>query len=185
MTRERTHDAPTDAPDDAQDAREGPTGWDRERTVAYLLRLLARRDYARAELRERLGRKGVDPSVAEAAIERLERLELLDDRRVAEGVVRSRRDRKGRHALARDLSRYGVSDELRDEALAPLDDADQERTARAVLEAHAWRFAGADRRKAYAKAASFLARRGFPGDSARVALDAFFADSRDRGGDAG
>ncbi len=167
MTRARSHDA------------DGPAGWDRERTVAYLLRLLARRDHARAELRERLARKGVERSVADAALGRLEELDLLDDRRVAESVVRARRERKGRHALARDLNRFGVAEELRDEVLAPLDDEDQERAARAVLEAHAWRFGAADRRKAYAKAASFLARRGFPGAPARQALDAFFGDRAD------
>ncbi|MEX2502768.1 MAG: regulatory protein RecX [Trueperaceae bacterium] len=151
-----------------------PSDWDAERTVAYLLRLLTRRDHARAELEERLRRKGVEPQVATAALARLEELDLLDDRRVAEGLVRARRHRKGRHALARDLHRFGVPGDLRDAALAPLHDEDQERTARQVLDAHAWRFAAPDRRKAYAKAAAFLARRGFPSDPARAALDAFF-----------
>lgn len=153
--------------------------WDAARAVAYLLRLLARRDYARAELDDRMRRKGVAGDVREAALGRLAELALLDDRRVAEGHVRGRAHRKGRLALRRDLDRRGVPEEVRDEALAPLDDAQQLGAARDVLAKHAWRFGSGDLRKDRAKAASFLARRGFPGDTVRTAVDAAFAATFD------
>ncbi len=154
----------------------GPSGseWDAPRAVAYLLRLLARRDYARAELDERMRRKGVADEVREAALVRLAELALLDDRRVAEGHVRGRAHRKGRRALRRELDRRGVPEQVRDEALAPLDDAQQLAAASGVLAKHAWRFDSGDLRKDRAKAAAFLARRGFAGDTVRTAVDAAF-----------
>lgn len=153
--------------------------WDEARAVAYLLRLLSRRDYARAELDERMRRKEIDPDVRRAALERLAELDLLDDRRVAEGHVRGRVDRKGRLALAREMARRGLEEDVREVALAPLDEAQQLAAARGVIAKNAWRFASGDRRKDRAKAATFLARRGFEGDVVRAAVDAWAAQLPD------
>lgn len=151
------------------------SSWDEGRAVRYLLWLLGRRDHARAELERRLERKPVTPEVRERALRRLEELDLLDDGRVAEGFVRGRRHRKGRLALRREMARLGLPEEATEAALAPLSDDDQLEAAREVLIKHAWRFASGDRRKDRAKAAGFLARRGFPADPAREAVDEFFA----------
>jgi regulatory protein len=121
--------------------------------------------------------------VREAALARIAELDLLDDRKVAEGHVRVRRDRKGRFALARELARRGVDEALRDEALAPLDDAQQEAAAREVVARNAWRFASGDAYKDRAKAASFLARRGFPGEVVRAVLEDAFPDRDEPAGD--
>jgi regulatory protein len=156
--------------------------WDASRTLRYLLRLLTRRDFARAELEARLERKRVAPEVREAALARLAELELLDDRRMARSLVRSQRHRKGRLALARDLARRGLAEDDRAAALAPLDDADQAAAAREVLAKHAWRFASGERRRDAAKAAGFLRRRGFPGEVVQeVVEDAFEPDAGDGG----
>ena len=153
--------------------------WDEKRTLRYLFWMLGRRDYARAELERRLERKPAPPEVRERALARLEDLDLLDDERVAESYVRARRHRKGRLALARDMARIGLPEEARERALAPLSDEDQEGAAREVLTKQAWRFASGDRRKDVAKAAGFLARRGFPADVARAAVEAFFDERSD------
>lgn len=150
--------------------------WDERRALRYLLWLLGRRDHARAELARRLDRKGVRPDVRDHALSRLEALGLLDDGRVAEGFVRGRRHRKGRLALRREMAQRGLPEEAREAALEPLSDEDQAAAARRVLDKHAWRFASGDRRKDRAKAAGFLARRGFPADPARLALAGFFAN---------
>lgn len=155
--------------------------WDVARTLRYLFWLLGRRDYARAELAKRLERKPVTPEVRDAALARLEELDLIDDDRVAKGFVRSRKHRKGRLALAREMARRGLGEEAREAALAGLDERQQREAATEVLEKNAWRFASGDRRKDFAKAASFLARRGFPGDAAREALDAFLEARGDDG----
>lgn len=154
-----------------QDARRPGQDWDEGRAVHYLLSLLARRDYARAELEDRLTRKGVAAGVAEAALARLAELDLLDDERVAEAYVRAHAHRKGRRALERDMARRGVAEAARAAALAPLGDAQQEEAATAVLRKHAWRFASGDGRKDRAKAAGFLTRRGFGGDVVQRAVE--------------
>jgi regulatory protein len=160
----------------SRSGRDG-SGWDASRALRYLLRLLTRRDFARAELEARLERKHVAPDVREAALGRLAELDLLDDRRMAESWVRSQRHRKGRLALARELTRRGLAEADREAALAPLDDGDQAAVAREVLAKQAWRFASGDRRRDAAKAAGFLRRRGFPGEVVReVVEDAFEPD---------
>lgn len=149
--------------------------------MAYLLRLLTRRDYAEAELDERLRRKGAPDDVRAAALARLRELDLIDDGRVAEALVRARAQRKGRLALRRDLHARGIDDATVDAALAPLDDEQQLRAAREVLRKEAWRFASGDRRKDRAKAAGFLRRRGFDGDAVGAALEAA-SDGEDEAG---
>ncbi len=151
--------------------------------MAYLLRLLTRRDYAEAELDERLRRKGAPDEVRAVALERLRELELIDDARVAEALVRAGAHRKGRLALRRDLRSRGVDDATVDAALRPLDDDHQVSAAREVLRKEAWRFASGDRRKDRAKAAGFLRRRGFDGDAVGAALEtALDADGVDADG---
>jgi regulatory protein len=145
--------------------------------VAYLLRLLTRRDYAEAELDERLRRKGAPDEVRAAALERLRELELIDDARVADALIRAGAHRKGRLALRRDLRSRGVDEATVDAALRPLDEEHQVGAAREVLRKEAWRFASGDLRKDRAKAAGFLRRRGFDGDAVGAALEmAFDAD---------
>lgn len=161
---------------------EGPANraeWDESRALRYLLWLLGRRDYGRVELERRLERKPAAKDVRDAALRRLEELDLLDDERVAEGFVRARRHRKGRLALAREMARRGLPEEAREAALAPLSDEDQASAAREVVVKQAWRFASGDVRRDRAKAAGFLARRGFPGDAIRSALEATFGDGSD------
>ena len=145
--------------------------------VAYLLRLLAKRDYTRHELATRLARRGVDEGAAGAALARLAELDLLDDARVGAAHVRGRAHRKGRLALARDLAKRGLDEGIRERLLGDLDDAQQREAAAGVLRKERWRFAGADARKNRAKAASFLTRRGFPSDVVRdLVEDAFPVD---------
>ena len=93
--------------------------------------------------------------------------------------MRAKSHRSGRLALRRDLRSRGLDDATIDAALRPLDDAQQARAARAVLDKQAWRFASGDGRKDRAKAASFLSRRGFPGDAVVDALEHAFGGSDD------
>lgn len=148
--------------------------------VAYLLRLLSRRDYAEAELDQRLRRKGFDDEACRAALDRIRDLDLIDDARVAEMHVRSHAHRKGRLALRRDLRARGLGDTVVTDVLEPLDDAQQLAAARGVIDKQRWRFASDDPRKNRAKAGSFLARRGFAGDVVSAALEAEFDGADER-----
>lgn len=154
---------------------DGGEPWGPERALRYALNLLSRRDWGRAELRGRLERKPIPEDVREDVLARLDEWGYLDDARVAQAVVRLKGEARGWLALRRELERRGVPEAERDAALAPLDEAQQADAAAALLRKHAWRFDSGDARKDRAKAARFLARRGFDGDAARRAVDAVWS----------
>lgn len=147
--------------------------------MSYTLWLLSRRAYTVAQLRDKLQGKHTDPAVIERVLARLEELALVDDRAYAHGFVRSRRKRKGRLALRRELQHKGVGEDDIAAALDPLDHAAQLQTAEALLHKHRWRFAKDDPRKNRAKAFAFLARRGFPAEVAGAALERALDDPDD------
>lgn len=153
--------------------------YDEKRSWNYVLWLLARKAYTRAELGERLRGKGAAPEVVQAVLERLERYRFVDDESYAEAYVRAREARKGRLALRQELRRKGVAEATIEGALEPLDEAAQADRAEAVLRKHAWRFRKDDPRKNRAKAFAFLARRGFAGGAAAEALERFLDDDPD------
>ena len=171
-----------------------------ERAWSYALWLLGRQAYTASELAERLARRGLDPALCAETVTRLRELRLLDDRSFAEAYVRRRRDERGRLALRTELRRKGVAEALVEGVLAGdddepgLDDDQQLQAAAALLAKHAWRFEGRpaaaatsgtgdaptadpdpraaalDRQRRRARAASFLARRGFTPDIVSGAL---------------
>jgi len=87
------------------------------------LKLIARRDHFRAELFEKLGRKGFGDDDINQAIERLDELDLLDDESLAERFVEFRSvDRGwGPRRLSMELRRRGVDSHLA-ERVSRLDD---------------------------------------------------------------
>ena len=78
------------------------------------LELLAVREHFRAELEEKLVRRGFGQPEIEAALERCERLGYLDDRRAAERFVEVHAVRKGwgRRRLEQELRRRGAPAEV-------------------------------------------------------------------------
>ncbi|MEE4271522.1 MAG: regulatory protein RecX [Thermoanaerobaculales bacterium] len=78
------------------------------------LKLIARRDHFRAELEEKLRRKGFEDNDIDAALERLDELSLLDDEALAERFVEFRSvDRGwGPWRLANELRTRGVDQSL-------------------------------------------------------------------------
>src|SRR4051812_28627636 len=92
------------------------------------LRLLTVRARTRAELAERLTKRGYPDDVSERVLDRLATVGLVDDQDFAQQWVRSRHVNagKGKRALAAELRTKGVDDDLIAEALADVD-ADAER----------------------------------------------------------
>ena len=163
--------------------RRPPAPLTRERAWDYALSLLARQAYSAAELERRLLRRHLPQDEAARVLARLQELHLLDDAAFAEAYVRSRRRAKGTMALRQALRRKGIDETHVDAALAEEGEADQAAAAVAVLAAQAWRFAdvGSDdpdlARKARARAAAFLARRGFDPDAVSTALARAWPDT--------
>ncbi|MFW0150378.1 recombination regulator RecX [Mycobacterium sp. smrl_JER01] len=100
-----------------------------EQARALCLRLLTARARTRAELEAALDKRGYSQEVSAAVLDRLTEVGLVDDEDFAEQWVRSRRVNagKGKRALAAELRRKGVADEVIDDALADID-AGAERT---------------------------------------------------------
>ena len=179
-----------------------------ERAWSYALWLLGRQAYTASELTDRLARRGLDPALCAETVARLQELRLLDDRAFAESYVRRRRDERGRLALRAELRRKGVEEALIEGVLTGddddpgLDDQQQLEAASVLLAKHAWRFAGRpagdapdgdapaggrdagrdaglDHQRRRARAAAFLARRGFAPDVVSEALARTFRDTDD------
>ena len=91
------------------------------------LRLLARREHSRAELRRKLLVEDVTAQALDAVLDDLESRHLLSDSRYAEVVAHSKGARYGAAAVARTLSQQGISPELAAQALAPLLASERER----------------------------------------------------------
>lgn len=93
-----------------------------------VLRRLDAAPRTRAELERHLAQRGIPDDVACAVLDRFTEVGLVDDRAYARGWVTSRHGTRGlgRRAVAQELRRKGVDEEIIAEALEPID-PDQER----------------------------------------------------------
>jgi regulatory protein len=143
---------------------------DPEAVSAAAIALLARRDFACAELHAKLLSKGFDGVASEEVIAGLAARGVLDDRRFAENYVNWHAQRgRGPIRIAAELRRHGVPDVVVDTALAGGPDwrALASRARRAKFGAQppqSW----ADK----ARQARFLQYRGFSSDHIRAATGA-------------
>jgi regulatory protein len=139
------------------------------RTAA--LAQLARRDFGRAELRERLVRKGCVPATVDLVLDQLEAERLLSDARYVESAVRAHAGRGHGPARVRaDLRQRGLESPLVDQALR---ESGVDWAALAVRQRRR-RFGTAlpgDARER-AKQTRFLQYRGFTAEQIRAALGA-------------
>lgn len=128
------------------------------------LRLLGRRDYTVAEVRDRLKKKEHPADAIDEAITRLVEERLLDDRRVAAAHVRTSSALKGRGRLriARELDARGIERSLAQEALAALPPDDEAASVRRFLDRKRLpaRLNAAEHRRIFGQ----LLRRGFSPD---------------------
>ncbi len=131
--------------------------------------MLARREHSRAELEDKLRRRGYPEAEVAAALDALQEEGLLSHARYAESFVRARVERgQGPLRIGFELRRRGLQPDLIEEALAPYAG---EWVARARTEM-ARRF-GASPPGDFAERARrmrFLERRGFPAEVIRQAV---------------
>ncbi len=126
---------------------------------ATAIRLLARREYARAELAMRLRERGANADEIAQTLDDLERLGYLSDARYARMLVTQRAGRYGKRAIAHKLAQRGVAADAAREALDELPADDEVAQATALWQR---RFAQApvdDRERA--KQVRFLTSRGY------------------------
>jgi regulatory protein len=126
---------------------------------ATALRLLARRDYSRAELAEKLRLRGASAPEIDATLDDFERLGYLSDARYAQAVVSQRAGRLGKRAIARDLHDKGIGSDAAKDALATLADRDELADATALWARRFGQPPADDREKA--RQLRFIVSRGF------------------------
>jgi regulatory protein len=127
---------------------------EREDAVQTALRALRFRDRTSAELAARLERRGVGEAERERALETLERIGYVDDRRFARSRAEQLAARAAGNELIRhDLEQRGVAPERVQEALAELE-PERDRAA-AIVAA----------RGCGPRTARYLASRGFAEDA--------------------
>ncbi len=120
--------------------------------------LLARRDHFRLELERKLVQRNFEPQEIQQTLEKLERLDWVNDRRTAEVFIKEKRRRShwGAFRLRRELHQRGVGGDVIHEILADSGGVDE---GLALAAAEKWR-RGKPRgsREALGR---HLARRGF------------------------
>jgi regulatory protein len=147
---------------------------DEEAAFRTALRKLEQRPFASRDLIRRLVLKGHPPEAAARAVERAERVGLVDDLRFARQFIETRSARgRGPLRIRRDLAAMGVDRLLVDRALAEAaaegeDEASQlDRLVRRRLS----QLTGLARPAVRRRLLAYLARRGFVGRSARHAVE--------------
>ena len=134
--------------------------------------LLARRDFASGELREKLRSRGYDPEVAAGVVTELTEERLLDDARYAENYVAYHAGRGlGPMRIGADLLSFGLPSELVEAALAA--GHDWRLLAREILARKFGAEPPADGSEKI-RQARFLQYRGFSSDHIRAATGADF-----------
>ena len=100
------------------------------------LRLLTDRARTRRELAQALTRKGVPDEAAASVLDRFDEVGLIDDAAFAGQYVHSRHEYRGlgRRAIAVELRRKGVADDVAGEALAEVDADAEDRRARDLVD---------------------------------------------------
>jgi regulatory protein len=129
------------------------------------LQLLTERSRTRSELAVVLRRRGVPDAAAATVLDRLGAVGLVDDAAFAEAWVHSRHIARGlgRRALAAELRRKGVADDLAGEALALVDDAAEEQRATELVQRRLRSIPAGDPQDAAARRlVGMLARKGYP-----------------------
>lgn len=163
-------------------ARGSPPEDPAERARRLCLDLLDRRPRTRAELATALDRRGIAPPTAARVLDRLTEVGLVDDAAFATAWVATRQASRalGRAALARELRRRGVAEEVLRGATEVVDADAELIAARALVAARLPRMAGLSREAAARRLCGLLARRGYPaGLAARVVAQALDTDRVD------
>jgi regulatory protein len=148
------------------------------RTIA--LRLLEHAPRTRSELATALAKRGVPEQASATVLDRFTEAGLIDDGAFAQAWVESRHRGRGlgRKALATELRRKGVDDELAAQALASVSSDDEVAAATALVARRLRSMQGLPRDTQTRRLVSMLARKGFGGSLAyRVVNEALDAEA--------
>lgn len=148
------------------------------------LRLLTAAPRTRAELAEELDRRDVPADVSERVLSRFTEVGLIDDTAFAQAWVQTRHRGRGlaRRALSAELRRRGVDDDTAREAVEQLNEEQERRRARDLVDRKLAATRGLPDQTRVRRLAGMLARKGYP---AGVAFGVVRDAMADEGADAG
>jgi regulatory protein len=172
-----TGSAPPPPPDDP--AAQGPDADTESVARAILLDQLTGRARSRKELADKLASKQVPDDVAGRLLDRFEEVGLVDDEAFARSWISGRQAGKGlaRRALAQELRRKGVPDDIARAALDEVDPDDEDAAARALVRKKMRSLTRVDEATATRRLVGMLARKGYsPGVAFAVVRDELGAD---------
>ena len=175
----------TPPPDDDQDL--GPEADPESVARKILLDQLTGRARSRADLARKLTEKDVPDEISTRLLDRFEEVGLVDDAAFAREWVAQRQSGRGlaRRALAQELRRKGIDDEVARDALAEVDDDDEVEAARMLVRRKLRSVQGLDSDRAVRRLVGMLARKGYSaGVAFRVVREELDADLTDPGLDA-
>lgn len=148
------------------------------------LRLLTARSRTRAQLAGQLAKRGYPDDVADAVLDRLAAVGLINDADFAEQWVQSRRVRTGKanRVLAAELKTRGVDADVIAEALDGVDAADERARAERLVAQKLRResLGDSDDNKVMRRLVGMLARRGYSQSMAVAVVTEGLAAERER-----
>ncbi|WP_022881801.1 regulatory protein RecX [Gryllotalpicola ginsengisoli] len=165
-------DAAADAPESGDAALERVREKAGRRALNVSTHQLARRGMSRWELQQVLRKRGVEDEVAEAELDRLESVGLLDDDALAVSLVYAARARKGqgRQAIERELRRRHIDDDAISAALADFDEEAQVDQAIELAIKRVGQLRDLDDATAERRLFGYLHRRGYPTEVVCIAV---------------
>ncbi len=164
-----SHDAGFDEPDSGMDPQEART-----LAMKVLYDRLAERAHSRADLERALAKRRVPAEIAAAVLDRFEAAGFVDDAAFARSWVEGRQRGKGlaSRALAMELRRKGVDDEIAREALAEIDPEAERQAAHRLVQTRLRSMQGLDDQVRTRRLVGMLARKGYaPGLAFEVVRD--------------
>lgn len=142
------------------------------KALEYALKLLAKKDYTEAEIRQKFLLREMDKGEAEEAILLLRKKCFVNDERYTENFIKLHRSR-GSVRIKYELIKRGVSEDVITQALAHLSRNEQVERAQEVAVAWINKKQGQfqDKYKLKANLVAKLSRQGFPYDVAMEAIE--------------
>lgn len=156
-------DQHTDTDIDTETAKPVDPAKEQRKAADICYALLTARARTRVELKDALLRKGIREETAELVLGKFDRAGLIDDVAFAEVWVRSRHTYQGlgRRALAMELRRKGVADEVVAEAVAAVDDEAEQERARELVRKKLRTMSGLEDQVKIRRLVGALARKGY------------------------
>ena len=152
---------------------------------AIVLRQLSMAPRSRAQLEKKLRQRGCEDDVAAKVLDRMAEVGLIDDEAYAQMLVRSKQSDKGlaRRALAHELRKQGIDQEIADEALGQVGAGDERLRAEQLVAKKLRSMRGLAPEVQTRRLAGLLARKGYSGEVAwqfiRDAVDGLPEHRRD------